>query len=138
MCVFCDIVAGRADADLVFEDDLCIAFLDTRPVFLGHTLLVPRDHYETLPDLPEELVPRLFANARLLSAAVPKALDAQGTFVAINNKISQSVPHLHVHIVPRRAKDGLKGFFWPRHGYRDAAHRSDTAASIRAALELSG
>jgi len=135
MCVFCDIVAGRTGADVVFEDDTCIAFLDTRPVFLGHTLLVPRDHYETLTDLPDELVFRVFANARLLSSAVPRALDAQGSFVAINNRISQSVPHLHVHVVPRRPKDGLRGFFWPRRKYESDEQREQTAAAIRAAVE---
>ena len=135
MCVFCDIVAGRSEAEIVFEDDACVAFLDTRPVFLGHTLLVPREHYETLPDLPEELVPRVFSNARLLSKAVPRALEAQGTFVAINNKISQSVPHLHVHIVPRRPKDGLRGFFWPRRKYGSDEERGRIAAAIRTVVE---
>lgn len=134
MCVFCDIVEGRAAAEIVFEDDLCIAFLDTRPVFLGHTLLVPREHYETLPDLPESLVPSLFANLRMLAVAVPRALEAQGTFIAINNKISQSVPHLHVHVVPRRPKDGLKGFFWPRRKYTSDEERRQVAESIRTSV----
>jgi len=134
MCVFCDIASGRSEADTVFEDDVSVAFLDIRPVFLGHTLLVPRSHHETLPDLPDELVPRLFATARMLSSAVPEALDADGTFVAINNKISQSVPHLHIHIVPRRHKDGLRGFFWPRQKYRSEEERRDVAAAIRLSI----
>lgn len=111
-----------------------MAFLDTRPLFPGHCLLIPRAHFETLPELPPELVEPLFANARLLSTAVPLALEAQGSFLAVNNKVSQSVAHLHVHVVPRNRKDGLKGFFWPRRGYRDDGHRRDTAAAIRAAL----
>lgn len=135
MCIFCDIVAGSQTADVVYEDDVSMAFLDIRPVFPGHTLLVPRDHYETLPDLPGELIAPLFAAAQLLAQAIPAALDAHGTFVAINNKISQSVPHLHVHVVPRRAKDGLRGFFWPRTKYRSDEERSRIAGSIRTELE---
>ena len=135
VCVFCEIAAGRSEAQVVLEDEHCLAFLDIRPLFPGHCLLIPRDHYETLPDLAPELVGPLFGNAQLLSRAVPQALDAQGSFVAINNKVSQSVAHLHVHVVPRNRKDGLKGFFWPRRGYRDAEHMSETAATIRASVE---
>ena len=135
MCVFCDIAAGRSEADLVFEDEHCLGFLDIRPLFPGHCLLIPRIHVETLPELAPELVSPLFLNAQRLSKAVPSALDAQGSFIAINNKVSQSVPHLHVHVVPRNRKDGLKGFFWPRHGYRDDGHRQETALAIRTALE---
>lgn len=134
MCIFCDIVAGSTPADVVFEDEHTIAFLDIRPVFPGHTLLIPREHFETLADLPAELVDPLFRNARMLSDAVPSALDAEGTFVAMNNKISQSVPHLHVHVVPRRRKDGLRGFFWPRQKYGSEQEREAIAASIRAAV----
>lgn len=134
MCIFCDIVAGATPADIVFEDEETMAFLDGRPVFPGHTLLVPRAHHETLPDLPEGLVRPLFMNARLLAEAIPTALDAHGTFVAINNKISQSVPHLHVHIVPRRSKDGLRGFFWPRTKYGSDEERTATADAIRSAV----
>ena len=135
MCIFCDIVAGTTPADIVFEDEATVAFLDARPVFIGHTLLVPRSHHETLTDLPPELVEPLFSTARLLARAVPDALGAEGTFVAINNRISQSVPHLHVHVVPRRRKDGLRGFFWPRTKYESDEQRRDTAAAIRSAVE---
>ena len=135
MCIFCDIVAGTTPADIVFEDEATVAFLDTRPVFIGHTLLVPRSHHETLTDLPPELVEPFFSTSRLLARAVPDALGAEGTFVAINNRISQSVPHLHVHVVPRRRKDGLRGFFWPRTKYESDEQRRDTAAAIRSAVE---
>ena len=114
-------------APVVFEDETALAFLDHRPVFPGHTLLVPKQHIETLADLPASLVQPFFADAQMLSRAVESALAADGTFVAINNKVSQSVPHLHVHIVPRRKKDGLRGFFWPRQPYKTA----EEAESIR-------
>jgi histidine triad (HIT) family protein len=116
-CVFCGIIKGELEANVVFRDNVSIAFLDKKPLFLGHCLLAPIDHYETLVDLPGSLVAPLFMNARLLAVAVQKAMNADGSFVAINNKISQSVPHLHVHIVPRRHGDGLRGFFWPRQKY---------------------
>ena len=138
MCVFCDIVSGATGAHIVFEDELTLAFLDYRPLFPGHSLLIPRQHHETLADLPNELVAPLFGNAKLLSSAIPAALDAAGSFVAMNNKVSQSVPHLHVHVVPRRPKDGLKGFFWPRNRYDDDAHMERTAAAIRDAVGASG
>lgn len=134
MCVFCDIVRGDVPAEVVFEDDFCMAFLDIRPLFPGHCLVIPRDHHETLADLPEAGVDPFFKVVRLLSGVVPAALGAEGTFVAMNNKISQSVPHLHAHVVPRRRKDGLKGFFWPRRGYRDAAEIQETGDAIRAAV----
>jgi histidine triad (HIT) family protein len=134
MCVFCDISAGRSPAEVVLETDECLGFLDSRPLFPGHTLLIPRDHTETLPELRQELVAPLFVAVQLLSRAVPKALDAEGSFVAMNNKVSQSVPHLHVHVVPRNNKDGLKGFFWPRHGYRDEAHTQEVGMKIREAV----
>ncbi len=117
-CVFCKIVGGETPAFVVFEDEASLAFLDHRPVFEGHTLLVPRAHHQTLDELPPELVQPLFANAQLLTRAVEQAFGADGSFVAINNRVSQSVPHLHIHIVPRRRRDGLKGFFWPRHPYK--------------------
>jgi histidine triad (HIT) family protein len=117
-CLFCRIVSGEVPATIVYEDDELIAFLDHRPLFHGHTLLVPRDHVETLGDLPAAQVGPLFKTVQLLSRAVESALDAEGTFVAMNNRVSQSVPHLHVHVVPRRRKDGLKGFFWPRTKYK--------------------
>ena len=120
-CTFCRIVAGEVTAATVFEDDLSLAFLDHRPLFPGHCLLIPKAHYETLTDLPESLTGPLFGNARLLAAAVEHAMQSEGSFVAINNRVSQSVPHLHIHIVPRRKKDGLRGFFWPRRKYESAA-----------------
>lgn len=133
-CIFCQIVVGDLDAHRVFENDACTAFLDHRPLFVGHVLLVPRAHVVTLGDLPSDAVGPLFGVAQRLSAAVPRAMEAEGSFVAINNVVSQSVKHLHVHIVPRRKGDGLKGFFWPRTRYRDEAHLAETAARIRAAV----
>jgi histidine triad (HIT) family protein len=117
-CLFCRIVSGEVPAVVVFADENSLAFLDHRPLFPGHTLLVPREHYETLTDLPVKLVEPFFKNAQLLSGAVETAMEAEGTFVAMNNRVSQSVPHLHIHVVPRRRKDGLKGFFWPRTKYK--------------------
>jgi len=116
-CLFCRIVSGELAAVIVYEDEDTLAFLDHRPLFPGHTLLVPRKHFETLGDLPATQVGPLFKNAQLLSRAIELAMEAEGNFVAMNNRVSQSVPHLHVHIVPRRRKDGLKGFFWPRTKY---------------------
>ena len=132
-CRFCQIVAGEESAHLVFEDEQTLAFLDNRPLFPGHSLLVPRDHYETLSDLPPELVQPLFANARLLSAAVPRAMEKPGSFVALNNVVSQSVPHLHIHVVPRRPKDGLRGFFWPRTKYESEEEMRAVAERVRTA-----
>src|SRR5215831_16673167 len=120
-CPFCKIVRSETQSYIVFEDDPTLAFLDKRPLFPGHCLLIPKSHYETLIDLPASLVAPLFQNAQLLARAIEEGLQAEGTFVAINNRISQSVPHLHIHIVPRHAKDGLKGFFWPRQHYQDEA-----------------
>jgi histidine triad (HIT) family protein len=138
-CRFCAIVAGNEHGHVVFEDDISLAFLDHRPLFPGHSLLVPREHIETIWDLPDGMVGPLFANARLLSAAIRDAMNAQGAFVAVNNVVSQSVPHLHVHVVPRNRKDGLRGFFWPRTKYDSEKHMRDTAQAVRAAVgELSG
>ena len=136
-CRFCEIVAGRSPAAIVLDDDHAVAFLDVRPVFPGHVLLVPRAHHETLADLPADDVEPLFATARRLTVAVEAAMGAEGTFVAVNNKVSQSVPHLHVHVVPRRRKDGLRGFFWPRTRYADDDEMERVAARIRAALAAS-
>jgi len=133
-CIFCQIVLGERPAHVVLESEHALAFLDARPVFPGHTLLVPRDHHETLGDLPAPLVGELFADAQRLAVAVEQAMDAHGTFVAVNNRVSQSVPHLHVHVVPRRFKDGLRGFLWPRQRYADQAAEAEVAAAIRAAL----
>lgn len=134
-CKFCAIVAGTVDAHVVFDDEISLAFLDHRPLFPGHSLLLPREHHETLADLPEELVGPFFANTQLLSVAIREAMRAQGSFVAMNNVVSQSVPHLHVHVVPRNRKDGLRGFFWPRHKYESEEHAQRTADSVRAAVQ---
>jgi histidine triad (HIT) family protein len=134
-CVFCAIARGDTDAHVVLEDDHTLAFLDFRPLFPGHSLLIPREHHETLADLPSELVEPLFGNAQLLSRAIPEAMGAQGSFVAMNNVVSQSVPHLHVHIVPRVKKDGLRGFFWPRTKYEGHDHAAETAAKVHSAVE---
>ena len=133
-CVFCEIEGGEVDAEVVFEDGETIGFLDSRPLQHGHTLLVPRRHIETLDELPQDLVATLFSNAQLLARAVVPAMGAEGTFVAMNNRVSQSVPHLHVHIVPRRREDGLRGLFWPRHKYESNEHRRETGKAIRAAV----
>ena len=133
-CAFCAIAAGELPAALVLDEPDVLAFLDVRPLFPGHTLVVPRLHVETLADLPHDLIDPLFEAVQRLSRAVPEAVDAVGTFVAANNKVSQSVPHLHVHVVPRRPKDGLRGFFWPRQRYDSDDHAAATAAAIRNAL----
>ena len=133
-CRFCQIVAGDETSHVVFEDERTLAFLDNRPLFPGHSLLVPREHHETLGDLPDELIGPLFENARLLSVAVPKAMRKPGSFVAINNVVSQSVPHLHVHVVPRKPKDGLRGFFWPRTKYDSDDQMREVAERVRKAL----
>lgn len=134
-CLFCRIVSGELPATVVFEDEKSVAFLDHRPLFHGHTLLVPRQHFETLGDLPVSLVGPFFKNAQLLARVVEAALDAEGTFVAMNNRVSQSVPHLHVHVVPRRRKDGLKGFFWPRTKYKSEDEMKVVQSKIAEALE---
>ena len=133
-CAFCAIVAGDSAAAVVLETELTMAFLDIRPLFPGHTLLVPRPHVETLADLPPELIEPLFRDAQRLAAAMESALGAAGSFVAMNNRVSQSVPHLHVHVVPRNRKDGLKGFFWPRTKYRSPEHMGEVAGVLRAVL----
>lgn len=133
-CLFCGIVNGEVSASIVFQDDISLAFLDHRPLFPGHCLLIPKNHYETLSDLPEDLVGPFFKNVQLLARAVELALQAEGSFVAMNNRVSQSVPHLHVHIVPRRKKDGLKGFFWPRNKYKNDEELLNVQKSIQAAI----
>jgi len=134
-CLFCRIVSGELPATVVYEDENVVAFLDHRPLFPGHTLLVPRQHVETLGDLPAKLVAPYFEAAQLLSLVVESAMDAEGTFVAMNNRVSQSVPHLHVHVVPRRRKDGLKGFFWPRTKYKSDEEMEDVRSKIAVALK---
>ena len=133
-CVFCAIGAGEVPASMVSRDDDVAAFLDARPVFKGHVLVVPRVHVPTLSDMPAAALGTLFAAVQRIARAVEAGLGADGTFVAMNNKVSQSVPHLHVHVVPRKKKDGLRGFFWPRVPYADDAEREAFAARIRAAL----
>lgn len=130
-CAFCQIASGHLQADIVYETSDFFAFLDNRPVFPGHVLLCPREHYDTLLELPVELTGPALEATQLIARAVESAVDAEGTFVAINNRVSQTVPHLHIHIVPRRRKDGLRGFFWPRQPYKDDAARE----AVRDAIE---
>lgn len=134
-CLFCAIAADEADAARVWEDDDLVAFLDVRPVFKGHTLLVPRRHVPTLPDLPADLRDPFLAAGQRLATAMVEGLGAQGSFMAVNNVVSQSVPHLHLHVVPRTKGDGLRGFFWPRTSYDDHAERAAYAARLSAVLE---
>ena len=129
-CLFCDITAGEVAAETVLADDDFVAFLDIRPVFKGHTLLVPRQHVVTLPDLPAALRDGFLERAQRLATAMVDGLGAQGSFVAVNNTVSQSVPHLHCHVVPRTKGDGLRGFFWPRTKYADAGEAADYAKRL--------
>jgi histidine triad (HIT) family protein len=133
-CLFCSIVRGDTPAHRVHESDASVAFLDVRPVFVGHVLVVPRLHVVTLGDAPGDLLAPIFADVQRVTRAVEGAMGADGSFVAMNNTVSQSVPHLHVHVVPRRKKDGLRGFFWPRQSYEGDAAMAEVAARIRAAL----
>lgn len=130
-CIFCKIASGKLSAYIVYEDTDVVAFLDSHPLFPGHVLLCPREHFVTLSDLPSDLIGPVFSRAQLLSKAVESALDAEGTFVAINNRVSQTVAHLHIHVVPRRRRDGLRGFFWPRQNYVDDNARE----AVRDAIE---
>jgi histidine triad (HIT) family protein len=134
-CTFCRIAGDAQAAPTVYDTADVLAFLDHRPLFPGHCLVVPRQHHETLADLPADAVAPLFLAARLLSRAVEEAMAAEGSFVAINNKVSQSVPHLHVHVVPRRKGDGLRGFFWPRQRYDGPGAVEETRQRLRAAVE---
>lgn len=136
-CLFCSIIGGGTPAHVVLDEPEVLGFLDTRPVFKGHVLVVPREHHETMPDLPTPLLATLFAAVQRVAAGVPGALGATGTFVAVNNVVSQSVPHVHVHVVPRTKGDGLRGFFWPRTTYADAAEAAAYAALLREAFRLS-
>lgn len=136
-CVFCSVVNGGAEAHVVFRDEVAVGFLDHRPVFPGHVLVVPTEHVVTLPDLPTGLVGPFFRRVRVIASVVPDALGAQGTFVAANNVVSQSVPHLHVHVVPRTRGDGLRGFFWPRQHYLPG-QAEETARRLSAALSTNG
>jgi len=134
-CTFCAIAAGGTSAHVILTDEHTVAFLDARPVFKGHVLVIPREHYATLADLPGGVIEPFFRTVRLISAALPAALGAQGTFVAVNNVVSQSVPHLHAHVVPRTKGDGLRGFFWPRHRYDSETEAAGYAARISAVIE---
>jgi histidine triad (HIT) family protein len=134
-CKFCQIIRGDVESRVVFEDEVSLGFLDQRPLFPGHCLLVPKTHYETLVDLPPTLVAPFFSTTQLLARAVECGLKAEGTFIAINIRVSQSVPHLHVHVVPRRKGDGLKGFFWPRHPYKDQETLLEMQDILRSAIE---
>jgi histidine triad (HIT) family protein len=132
-CTFCQIISGERPAALVAREEAAVAFLDARPLFKGHVLVVPSAHTGTLLDLPSEQIGPFFAAVQRVARAVEVGLGADGTFIAMNNKVSQSVPHLHAHVVPRRRKDGLRGFFWPREPYETDAERDEYAARIRAA-----
>lgn len=133
-CPFCAITHREAAADVVYEDERAVAFLDRRPVFPGHVLLVPRAHVPTLAELADADIGPFFTLVRTLSVAVRLAMGADGTFVAVNSRVSQSVPHLHVHVVPRRHHDGLRGFFWPRHAYASEAERETVRRAVAAAI----
>jgi len=133
-CIFCGIVRGEVRGDKVYEDEEVIAFLDAFPLFPGHVLVSPKDHIVTLADLPANQVGRLFSHVQLIAKAVESAVEAEGSFVAINNRVSQTVPHLHVHVVPRRRGDGLKGFFWPRRHYEDNESREAIRKTIEGAI----
>ena len=133
-CVFCQIISREVPAAIVFEDDESLAFLDHRPVFPGHCLLVPKQHLDSLVDVEPPLLGKLFRDARLLALAVERGLGAQGAFVAVNNRVSQSVAHMHIHVVPRTKGDGLKGFFWPRHKYRDPEHMEEVRRALAEAM----
>ena len=133
-CQFCEVIGGSRPARVVLDDDVAVAFLDRSPVFKGHVLVVPRGHVVTLAELDHQLVGPLFERVQRVSARMPSALGCDGTFVAINNVVSQSVAHLHVHVVPRRRKDGLRGFFWPRVRYESEAEADDFASRLSQAL----
>jgi histidine triad (HIT) family protein len=135
-CIFCKIISGEHPAAVVFETDATICFLDHRPLFPGHVLVVPRAHHETIEDLPQELLGPLFGVVQRASRAVRTTMEAPGSFVAANNKVSQSVPHFHVHVVPRSPGDGLRGFFWPRNPYDDDAHLEEVRGRIADAFRL--
>ena len=137
-CLFCGIVAGEVDAHIVLSTEHMVGFLDVRPVFKGHTLLVPRQHVETLPDLPGALRDPFLEAGQHLATAMLSGLGAQGSFVAANNTVSQSVPHLHLHVVPRTKGDGMRGFFWPRTKYADADEMADYAARLASEVSRAG
>lgn len=133
-CKFCDIIAKQANANIIYEDENFISFLDIRPLFLGHCLLIPKTHFVTLYDLPDEIIQELFLLAKRIGKAIEIAMQAKGSFIAANNVVSQSVPHFHLHMVPRNVGDGLKGFFWPRTNYASAQEMHDIQLKIHHAL----
>jgi histidine triad (HIT) family protein len=133
-CIFCKIAAGQIESHVVYEDELTIVFLDNGPLFPGHCLVCPRVHYDTLMDMPSGKLEPLFATTQMIALAVEKGLAAEGSFIAVNNRVSQSVPHLHVHVIPRRRGDGLKGFFWPRRPYKNKEEMAETRDRLRAAI----
>ncbi len=135
-CTFCSLIKNLDNDLIIFEDNFTIAFLDRRPLFKGHTLLIPKSHFETLSELPDELVSKVFTNVKTIDIAVQKATHSEGSFVAINNKISQSIPHLHIHIVPRKHKDGLRGFFWPRIIYETELEEKNMALKIKNEIQF--
>lgn len=130
-CLFCKIISGEIPARKVYEDGDFVAFLDVSPLFPGHVLLSPREHYETLTDLPRKLAGPTLEMTQVIARAVESAVEAEGTFIAVNNHVSQTVPHLHIHVVPRRRRDGLRGFFWPRQNYKD----DGACEAVRNAIE---
>ncbi len=133
-CVFCKIAAGEIPATHVYEDEATVVFLDNNPLFWGHCLICPKEHYDTMLDLPMDTLAPLFGVVQRVGRAVEKGLGAEGSFVCVNNKVSQSVPHLHVHVIPRSKGDGMKGFFWPRHPYRDKEHEAEVQRLLKKAL----
>jgi histidine triad (HIT) family protein len=134
-CIFCRIAGGEIPAEIIYEDATSVVFLDNSPLFPGHALVCPKQHFDTLMDVPSEMLTPLFSTAQRIARAVEAGLQAEGSLIAINNKVSQSVPHLHVHVIPRRRKDGLKGFFWPRKPYGSPEEMKQTADALRSALE---
>jgi len=133
-CIFCKILRNPAENDIVYEDDYSLAFLDHRPLFPGHCLVIPKSHLETIHDLPHPLLAPFFSTIEMLAAAVERAMQAQGTFIATNNRVSQSVPHFHVHVVPRNKGDGLRGFFWPRGKYKTQEEIAGVVGALRSAI----
>lgn len=133
-CVFCRISAGEIDSYRIHEDDRVVVFLDSGPIFPGHCLVCPRDHYELFTEAPADVLQPVMSTAQLVGKAMERGLGADGAFIAVNNRVSQSVPHLHVHVIPRRKGDGMKGFFWPRRPYRDREHAVETQNALRSAL----
>ncbi len=133
-CTFCKILRDPSQNDVVYEDESSLAFLDHRPLFPGHSLVIPKTHLETIHDLPDSLLAPFFSTVKMLAAAIELAMQAQGTLVAANNRVSQSVPHFHVHVVPRKKGDGLKGFFWPRGKYKSPEEISGVLSALRSAI----